>query len=177
MVVRSLDSMPGHGKAVWPGPAAQYPSLHEFLAQQHRQLGGVISVEIGGRLAVSVASPAGLRESRELFDRPLSMLEALRPFYTAHSIAYANGEEAKLRRREYLNPPFTFEAVRLMLPTFVDAGERLVREWQRSGLAPFDLHRSTTQIALESFVAAALGVPWEQMKRLRGFSEAHLRQC
>lgn len=170
MQTRTIESMPGYGTAVWPSVAGEYPSLHEFLVQQHQELGGAIAIELGGLQAVSLATPAALRESRDLFDRPLSLLEAFRPLCTRHSIACANGEDAKFRRREYLNPPFTPSAVRLMLPAFVHGGRRLVDAWGQTGLAPFDLHRETSQVALEVVFATTLGLPWSEMHHLDGFA-------
>lgn len=174
MQIRTIESMPGYGTAVWPGTTGEYPSLHEFLVREHQRLGGAITMQLNGLRVISLASPAALRESRELFDQPLSMLEAFRPLFTKDSIAFANGDEGRFRRREYLDPPFTRSAVQVMLPTFVDGGRRLVEAWGRIGLVPFDLHHATTQVALEVFVAASLGLPWSQMGRLDKFAESHL---
>ena len=45
-------------------------SLHEFLLQQHRDLGSIVSFWIGDEFVVSIASASLFKQHSNVFDRP-----------------------------------------------------------------------------------------------------------
>lgn len=176
MTTQSFESIPGFHSEAWEPPQdpSTQPSLHEFLFGLHERHGPIAAASLGGMHVVSIGSPEAFRDTRDMFDRPLSIFSSLLPLYTDLSLAYANGDDGLSRRRGYINPPFTHSAVQAMLPGFIDAGARQISAWRRDVSQPVPYHRQMLELALNVFCVTVLGLKWDDLHKLDGFLDAYL---
>ncbi|XP_076467327.1 cytochrome P450 20A1-like [Babylonia areolata] len=76
-------------------------SLHEFLQQQHKELGPIVSFWIGEGFVVSIASPSLFKQHANVFDRPGELFSIMLPIFGDKSLYFLNGAEGRARRQLY----------------------------------------------------------------------------
>lgn len=76
-------------------------SLHEFLLQQHADMGPIVSFWIGDEFVVSVAAPSLLKQHINVFDTPGDLYSIMTPVFGVSSIIFQNKAEGRSRRQLY----------------------------------------------------------------------------
>ncbi|KAL8558521.1 hypothetical protein ACOMHN_038845 [Nucella lapillus] len=76
-------------------------SLHQFLQQQHKDLGPIVSFWIGEGFVVSIASPGLFKQHAAVFDRPGELFSIMLPVFGEKSLYFLNGAEGRARRQLY----------------------------------------------------------------------------
>ncbi|XP_070565178.1 cytochrome P450 20A1-like [Ptychodera flava] len=82
----------------------------QFLFKLHAEYGDVASFWYGTHYYVSLASPEAWKDHIKAFDKPDDLYEFAKPFIGADNMQFANGEDAK-RRRKLHDVSFQYEAV------------------------------------------------------------------
>ncbi|XP_070565167.1 cytochrome P450 20A1-like [Ptychodera flava] len=84
--------------------------FQKFIFKLHAEYGDIASFWYGKHYYVSLASPEAWKDHIKAFDKPDDLYEFSKPLIGAKNIQFANGEDAKRRRKLY-DVSFQYEAV------------------------------------------------------------------
>eukprot|EP00116_Pleurobrachia_bachei_P012598 sb/3472860/ len=93
-------------------------SFHQFLSDLHHQYGDIASFWFGPTYCVSICSPEHFTQHGHVFDRPALFFKLFVPFIGEKSLQYANGEDAREKRKEY-DRSMSHRAVSQYIPDFI----------------------------------------------------------
>lgn len=154
-------------------------SLHQYLAALHKHHGPIVSFRLMKEQMFSIADPALWRDVVGLFDRPTSLFDIFKPIIGTHSIQLANGDDARSRRRTYVDPAFSHLAIKTYASVFSSAAEEMVQDLhcRLAGSVDgidVDPKELTFTVALQGVLHAALGRALPA-RELAGFQAAYER--
>ncbi|XP_070567814.1 cytochrome P450 20A1-like [Ptychodera flava] len=101
--------------------------LIQFLFKLHAKYGHVASFWFGKHYYVSLASPEAWKDHMKYFDRPSHLFEFIMPLVGEYSIQFANGEDAKRRRKAY-DVAFQSNSIKKYLKSFQERADDLAEK-------------------------------------------------
>ncbi|KAK3741218.1 hypothetical protein RRG08_000878 [Elysia crispata] len=105
-------------------------SFHEFLTQLHARYGPISGFWFGQVYTVSIASPELFKQHTHASERPPILYRLFEPTFGSASILYTNGEEFRIRKRQY-DRAFGHTRLSSYFHMFQKATDRLVENWSK----------------------------------------------
>ncbi|XP_005090341.1 cytochrome P450 20A1 [Aplysia californica] len=107
---------------------ARAGSLHEFLLDLHSQYGDIAGFWWRQTYVVSIASPELFKAHANVFDKPVNLFWFFEPLFGSQSLQFANGPEARRRRKIY-GRPFSHESLKKYFPKFEEIAAMVETKW------------------------------------------------
>ncbi|XP_074651850.1 cytochrome P450 20A1-like [Tubulanus polymorphus] len=148
-------------------------SLHEFLLETHKTHGPIISFWMGEKMTISISSPELFSEHASTFDRPPDIFKLFEPLIGAKSIQFANGADARQRRKLYDNC-YSHQEVSALYPLLNEMVEELINKWATMvDDQHIPVRNHMTALALKSIAKGSFGDYFNDDKAIMTFRKCY----